>query len=124
MKLLRQLIKKKYERYNESVSNKKNDYWNFFQAYNLVCVVKGIKISRDEIKLLNNNWKNSVSGINNEKSLAVLENFVQNNTHLITNFLKETELLDQKETKFTGLYEKGRGMIGVATYEWNNILGQ
>lgn len=124
MKLLRQLIKKKYEKYNESVSNKKNDYWDFFQAYNLVCVVKEIKISMDERKLLNNNWKNWVLGINTEKSLAVLENFVQNNTHLIANFLKETELLDQKETRFTGLYEKGRNIIGVASYEFENILGR
>lgn len=124
MKLLRQIIKKKYTKYLENVSNKRNDYWDFFQIYNLLCVMNSNFLPTQERKIMINNWRNAVSGVNLEISLGRIQEFVEQNVYMITNFLRETDMLDQKETRFTGLYEKGRNIIGVATYEFENILGQ
>ena len=124
MRLMRQIIKKKFTKFLENVSNKRNDYWDFFQVYNVLAVANNKSLPANERIHLVNIWRNSISGVNVETSLAKIENFVDINSYMVTNFLRDTEDLDKKETRFMGLYEKGRGLIGVATYEFDNILGR
>ena len=38
---------------------------------------------------------------------------------LVTQFLKETEHVELEETRFAGMYEKGRGIIAVSDFDWN-----
>lgn len=119
MKLFRQIIHRKMQKFLESVANRKNDYWDFFQVYNLICVIKDIKPNVDRIREVTRAWKNSVAGINVEKSLGILESFYNENMPLVTQFLKETEHVELEETRFAGMYEKGRGIIAVSDYDWN-----
>lgn len=118
MRLFRQIIQKKMQKFLESVANRKNEYWDFFQAYNLVCAIKNIKPNPDRIREATRSWKNAIAGVNVEKSLSVLENFYNENMPLITQFLKETESVEQEESRFAGMYEKGREIVAVALFEY------
>ena len=118
MKLFRQIVQRKMQKFLESVANRKNEYWDFLQVYNLVCVIKNVKPNPDKIREVTRAWRNSVADINVEKSLAVLENFYNENMPLVTQFLKETEGTEEEETRFTGMYQKGRGIIAVSDYDF------
>ena len=118
MRLFRQIIRKKYQNYLESVANRKNNYWDFFQTLGLVCVIDNVEIDRKELMEVTRAWKNWISKVNAEKSLGIMEKFAKKYTHLITKFLKETQSLEEQEVRLTGMYEKGRGIIGVLSYEY------
>ena len=118
MKLFRQIVQRKMQKFLESVANRKNEYWDFLQVYNLVCVIKNVQPNPDRIREVTRAWKNSVVDVNVEKSLSVLENFYNDNMPLVTQFLKETEDTEEEETRFAGMYQKGRGIIAVSDYDW------
>lgn len=119
MRLFRQIVQRKMQKFLESIANRKNEYWDFFQVYNLVCVIKNIQPNPDRIREVTRAWRNVVVGINVEKSLSVLEIFYNENMPLVTQFLKETEDIEEEETRFAGMYQKGRGIIAVSSYEWD-----
>ena len=118
MRLFRQIVQRKMQRFLENVANRKNEYWDFLQVYNLVCVIDNVQPNLDRIREVNRAWRNVVIDINVEKSLSVLEHFYNENMPLVTQFLKETESMEQAENRFAGMYEKGRGIIGVASFEF------
>lgn len=119
MKLFRQIIKKKYERFNESTSNRKNNYWGFFQIYNMICTINGIQPDNEELNEVTKAWRNTLLNINVEQSLGVMEKFVERHTPLVSRFLAETEAIEKEETIFSGMYERGKGIIGVLSYDFH-----
>lgn len=119
MKLFRQIIKKKYERFNESIANRKNNYWGFFQIYNLLCAINGTEPNNEELSQVTKAWRNSLLNVNMEDSLGVMEKFVERHESMVTKFLADTESIEQEETMLTGMYERGKGIIGVLAYDYN-----
>lgn len=119
MRLIRQIVKKKFINHLENIANRRNTYWDFFMAYNVVRVLQGVAIKKDVLNLLNFNWKQSILSENPEKFLIIMDNFVQTNNYLISNFLRDTEAMEEEETKYTGMYEKGQGIVGVLSYDYS-----
>jgi len=113
MRLIRQIIQKKYSLFLEDLANKEYNYWSFFQVVNLITAFEGKRMSVEIKAVLTKAWKNAVSGINVEKNLLIIQRFVEANQNRISEFLKQSEALEEQEATYGNLYEKGRGIIGV-----------
>lgn len=118
MRIIRQIIEKKFTNFLEDLSNKKNNYWNFFQIINLINAIEGNEIEPETKSFLNRCWRNSIININKEKNLLRMEIFSNKNMSLVSSFMRKTEYIEKKELRYVGMYEKGKGIIGILGFEF------
>ena len=101
------------------MANRRNYYWDFVSLYHLVAAVKKMKTDIGVYRQL----KSSLLAEKNERYLSLLESFSQEQQRHAVKFLEDTQKDEDAETSFLGLYEKGKGIIGVLAYDYKQRKG-
>ena len=111
MKLINQIVEKKLIKFDEEFTNNKNNFWDLYQAINLVNSVIPQKINKN---VRNELWKKVLK--NNEKAVLQMRTLVYKDRAKTYGFLSELMAKEEKETQFGNIYKKGR--IAVLDYEY------
>jgi len=111
MNLINQIVEKKMVKFDEEFANNQANFWDLYQAINLVNSIIPQKINRG---LRNSLWKRVLN--NNEKAILQMRRIVYKDREQTYKFLSESMARDSKEMKFGNLHKKGR--IAVLDYEY------
>jgi len=115
MKLIKQLIEKKLEKFDEDTLNNVYKYWNFYQAYNLAKIV--MKNKFDE----NDRRKNSlfISGLRNDAKANMVFTYLAKNDRIVINdFFNKFKELKVRQDTYGSLSDETS--FGVAVFELEN----
>ena len=104
MNLLTSLIENKLLKFDEDFANNQSNFWDFYQAFNLVCQPL-------ERNLL---WKKVIGG--DEKAILQMRMLVYQDRKLLYEYLTDLRKEEGKEAKMGNLWKPGR--FAVLDYEY------
>lgn len=118
MNIIKQLVLTKYEKYLNDSKEGKGNFWDFFQALQLVQVQRkidnGIEVKQDVKNALNEAWKlynaDKNGKIKDVLSVAVLQ------SNLIISFLKEFKDVQVKEERVFDVWRPGSVFVDSKQY--------
>lgn len=110
MKLLKSLVENKLKQFDSDELNDEFDFWNFYQATNLV---KSFNL-KDKV-YRNKLWKKVLK--RNEKSILIMRTLVYKDRKKLYETLSEFHQEDMSEEKMGNFWKSGRFAISSYEYE-------
>lgn len=122
MKLIRQIITKKFELYDEFklLQFDIRAIWNFYCTYSIALVILGVNIDNRERLSKQMIWERVCKDSSfNKKPFQMMTEHIQKDTEMVLKALGVLEDTQNIESEKGDIYEEGMGMIGVYSWDFN-----